>query len=262
MTALQSIRLAEAEPELLRFVPAADRGVAAELRLPGCTSGPGQLDLDGLLESSGAFGALVSDGMLLRRARFAQHEGLRLIGPGDVLGPSACEVAGLGLGSAAQVVLPVRIMLLERRALAACRRWPLLVAGLHIRSRETLERLTAQLMICQLPRVEDRVLSLLRLLGDSWGRVTPEGMLVPLPTLTHSVLGGLVGARRPTVTVAVGQLAARGCVERRPEGWLLLRAAGENPEAPTEARPSEGSLAEPDALAELFAQSAPIAARR
>ena len=39
----------------------------------------------------------------------------------------------------------------------------------------------------------------------------------------------MVGARRPSVTTALGQLIARGEVERRPDGgWLLL---GDPPEA-------------------------------
>ncbi|HEY6886353.1 MAG TPA: hypothetical protein VI300_01200, partial [Solirubrobacter sp.] len=42
-------------------------------------------------------------------------------------------------------------------------------------------------------------------------------------------LAGMVGARRPSVTTALGQLISRGEVERRPDGgWLLL---GDPPEA-------------------------------
>jgi hypothetical protein len=46
--------------------------------------------------------------------------------------------------------------------------------------------------------------------------------------LPHRTLAGMVGARRPSVTTALGQLIARGEVERRPDGgWLLL---GEPPQ--------------------------------
>lgn len=46
--------------------------------------------------------------------------------------------------------------------------------------------------------------------------------------LTHSALGGLVGARRPTVTLALSELTERGAIVRQRDGWLLL----EEPKAP------------------------------
>lgn len=50
-------------------------------------------------------------------------------------------------------------------------------------------------------------------LADRWGRVTPDGVIVPLK-LTHEALGRLVGAQRPTVTLALGELVASGRVTR------------------------------------------------
>jgi CRP/FNR family transcriptional regulator, cyclic AMP receptor protein len=55
---------------------------------------------------------------------------------------------------------------------------------------------------------------------------------VPL-RISHRLLGQLVGARRPTISSAIGQLAASGELVRRADGtWLVtaepgaLRAAG------------------------------------
>jgi CRP-like cAMP-binding protein len=59
------------------------------------------------------------------------------------------------------------------------------------------------------------------LLAESWGLVTPTGTVLPI-ALTHAALGGLIGARRPTVTLALGNLSASGLVRREPRGWLLL----------------------------------------
>ena len=51
--------------------------------------------------------------------------------------------------------------------------------------------------------------------------MTPEGVHVPL-TLSHRMLGQLVGARRPTVSAAVSTLADTGELTRRADGsWLL-----------------------------------------
>jgi Crp-like helix-turn-helix domain len=45
-------------------------------------------------------------------------------------------------------------------------------------------------------------------LAERWGRVSGNGVLVPL-ALTHRILGQLVGARRPTVSTALRELANR-----------------------------------------------------
>jgi hypothetical protein len=45
-----------------------------------------------------------------------------------------------------------------------------------------------------------------------WGRIVPAGVLLPF-SFTHTVLAELVGARRATITTALGQLRARGEVE-------------------------------------------------
>ena len=46
-------------------------------------------------------------------------------------------------------------------------------------------------------------------------------MILPLK-LTHELLGQLVGAKRPTVSLAIKELERRGTVHRRTDGaWLL-----------------------------------------
>ena len=49
-------------------------------------------------------------------------------------------------------------------------------------------------------------------------------MIVPL-ALTHRILGQLVGARRPTVSTALGELAERGELMRRVDGSWVLRGS-------------------------------------
>ena len=104
--------------------------------------------------------------------------------------------------------------ILGSEVLIAAHRWPRIVAGLNARIGEQSERLTTQLAICQLPRVDQRVLAMMWLLAESWGRVTAAGTTLPL-ALTHDALGALVGARRPTVTLALGELTDRGAIVRQ-----------------------------------------------
>jgi CRP/FNR family transcriptional regulator, cyclic AMP receptor protein len=76
-------------------------------------------------------------------------------------------------------------------------------------------------------------------------------VVVPL-ALTHRILGQLVGARRPTVSTALSELAERGELVRRPDGSWLLR--GDPPDA--------SSLARRPTAAELRGQDLVRPARR
>jgi hypothetical protein len=58
-------------------------------------------------------------------------------------------------------------------------------------------------------------------LAERWGKVTREGIVVPLP-LGHQRLADIVGAHRPSVTTAMGALGKAGRVSRRDDGaWIL-----------------------------------------
>jgi DNA-binding transcriptional ArsR family regulator len=52
--------------------------------------------------------------------------------------------------------------------------------------------------------------------------VGPDGLIVPLP-LTHQALGRLVGAERPTVSLAITQLKEAGVLDRRDDASWVLR---------------------------------------
>ena len=69
-------------------------------------------------------------------------------------------------------------------------------------------------------RVDVRLRMLFWHLAGRWGRVTRDGITLPL-TLTHAVLADLVAARRPTVTTALAELTRRGQLEPVAAGWLL-----------------------------------------
>jgi len=225
------IRLLEVEPDLARHLSEEERIAATQLTVPVEEVATGPIDVDALLGGTSAFGALVLEGLILRDLVIGEHAGLRLLGPGDLLSESS-EPASMLLASAGySAASRSRVALLGNEVLVAAHRWPRLVAGFYARATEQAERVAVQLAICQLPRVEDRILALLWLLAESWGRVTAVGTTLPL-SLTHETLGGLVGARRPTVTLAVGELVQRGAVVRQGRGWLLLERPSVNGGAP------------------------------
>lgn len=225
--AASTISLLEADPDLTDHLPTEERGLAGLVQLPLWTLDAGDVDLQVAMGQAHTFTALVLDGMLVQTLRIGEHAGLRLLGPGDLVSLTQAPPSMLVLDAELHAAVPTRLALLGSEFLVAGRRWPSLAATLHSRDTEQSERVLAQLVICQLPRVDDRLLAMLWLLAESWGRVTPDGTVVPI-RLTHGVLGGLVGARRSTVTLALQELTRKGAIARHGEGWLLL----EPPTAP------------------------------
>lgn len=132
--------------------------------------------------------------------------------PGDLLMPQCRAVA----------LTPVRMAVLDRRFLLAATRWPALATVLTARLAEQERDLAVQVAISQLPRVDERLRMLMWHLAERWGRVGSDGIRVPL-RLTHATLGRFVGARRPTVSLALTQLRERGVLDRDDDGsWVLL----------------------------------------
>jgi CRP/FNR family cyclic AMP-dependent transcriptional regulator len=215
------IRLLEAEPDLMRFLTAQQRQEARGVHFPVRLIARGEFDLDQLLAETDAFGAMLLDGMLLHHLQLGGRGGARLLGGGDFLSRTDRSRSILIGESGYRAVTPTRLALLGHDLLLATRRWPQLLAGLQARVAEQTDRIIAQLMICQLPRVEDRVLSMLWLLAEPWGTVGPAGTVLPL-ALTHEMLGGLIGAQRSTVTLALRELSDRGAVLRQETGFLLM----------------------------------------
>jgi Crp-like helix-turn-helix domain len=103
-------------------------------------------------------------------------------------------------------------------------RYPEVVVAVVDRVNERGLRLAVTQAISQLNRVDRRLLALFWHLAERWGRMTGEGVALPM-TLSHRMLGQLIGARRPTVSTALGDLAKRGELKRRQDGtWLLTGA--------------------------------------
>ena len=169
-------------------------------------------------------GLLVLDGVISRELVVADHVSAELLGPGDLVRPwQASTGAGLLPVQAVWSVLStVTLAVLDRRFAAEAARYPEITAALFDRLGERSLRLATTQAISQLTRVDRRLKALFWHLAERWGRVSGDGVVVPL-ALTHRILGQLVGARRPTVSTALANLAERGELVRRPDGSWLLR---------------------------------------
>ena len=178
------------------------------------------------------FGLIVCGGLIVRELDLAGTLTTDLLGPGDIV---ALGRNGDGLLSTSErwhVSGQATVAILDERILPALHVWPALGSRLIARGARQAARAAEQRAVSQLPRVELRIRALLWHLAERWGRMGPTGVIVPLE-LTHEALGHLVGARRPTVTLALSELARDGAVVRRDDGAWILRHDS-NPSMPAQ----------------------------
>jgi CRP-like cAMP-binding protein len=233
----ETVRLLEVDPELGAHLSQSRRSEAErELVVRTHRIAVGPWDVSRLAgASSDHVGLLVLDGVLSRELVVADQVSAELLGPGDLVRPwQASSGAGLlPVHAVWSVLSTVTLAVLDRRFAAEAARYPELTAALFDRLGERSLRLATTQAISQLTRVDRRLKALFWHLAERWGRVSGDGVVVPL-ALTHRILGQLVGARRPTVSTALSELAEREELVRRPDGSWLLR--GDPPDAKTLAR--------------------------
>jgi CRP/FNR family cyclic AMP-dependent transcriptional regulator len=229
-----SIQLLEADPELARGLDprrireASSRLPVRAVEIQRGPWSPGRM----VLGRSQPIGLLVLEGLLVREATVGDHPSAELLGPGDLL--RAWEDRD------AEVLLPrsvrwsaltgARVAVIDHALAVRAAQWPEIFASLVERAARRAERLVIMQAIGHLTRVDDRLLALMWCLAERWGRVVPGGVLVNL-RLPHRTLAGMVGARRPSVTTALGQLIARDAIERRVDGGWILHGRPPEPSA-------------------------------
>jgi CRP/FNR family transcriptional regulator, cyclic AMP receptor protein len=245
-----TVRLLEADPELGALLAPARRADAERdlvVRTHRLSVGPWDVArLSGA--SADHVGLLVLDGVIARELVVADHVSAELLGPGDLVRPwQGTGSAGLlPVRAVWSVLSTVTLAVLDRRFAAEAARYPEITAALFDRLGERSLRLATTQAISQLTRVDRRLKALFWHLAERWGRVSGDGVVVPL-ALTHRILGQLVGARRPTVSTALSELAEREELVRRTDGSWLLR--GDPPDAQTFARrPTAAELRGQDML--------------
>lgn len=185
--------------------------------------------------SPGELGLLVIGGCLIRRVQIAERRSGELLGPGEIVRPwdQAANDALVPLDVHWQVISPAELALLDERVITAASRWPLLMRALLMRAVDRSHTLALLGAIHCLQHVELRLLALFWHLADRFGRVTPDGIVIPVK-LSHGHIADLVGSQRPTVSSRLVGLSERGQLQRRPDRTWLLR--GDPPVAPRDVR--------------------------
>src|SRR6201996_382285 len=168
-------------------------------------------------------GLLVIDGLLIRSVQVAERRCGELVGPGSLLRPwdHFGRHAPMPFEVGWRVISPARMALLDQRITMVAARWPALMHRMVARAVERSHALALNVAIHSLQHVELRLLVLMWHLADRFGRVTPEGTVIPLK-LSHGDLAELIGSQRPSVSSRLAHLSATGQVIRRDDRtWLL-----------------------------------------
>ena len=223
-----SVLVLQADPELVRGIdPRRAREATQRLYARSFELSRGRwADPQSIDGGSRVIGLLVISGLLVREATVGDHPSAELLGPGDVLRSWDDAESEVLLPRSVEwtALTSVRMAIIDQAFTVRAAQWPEVFATLVERASRRAERLVVMQAIAHLTRVDDRLLALMWCLAERWGRVVPGGVLVSL-RLSHRTLAAMVGARRPSVTTALGQLIARGKVERRTNGEWILRGA-------------------------------------
>jgi len=179
------------------------------------------------IANDGWLGLLMLEGLMIRRVTVGKRVACELFGPGDLIRPwdTDGEYDPLPISVQWLVLRSARLAVLDTAFALRIARWPAITSRLMARVAQRARYFALTQAVTHLPRVTSRLLIFFWLLAERWGRVGPDGIQVRLP-LTHEVLAMLVGAHRPTVTVALQRLArAELLLRERPDRWLLTRSA-------------------------------------
>lgn len=222
---MQMTVVGDEQPDLVAAVAAARRPQAlAATRAVVLEVGLGPWAAEALRAPSGHFGLLVLEGLLSREVRVGHRSCVELLGAGDLLRPwdTLTEGSIIVVDARWTVQSALRLAVLDRAFALRVAPFPEITAALMHSLMRRSRWLAFHLAVCHLPQLELRLRVVFWHLADRWGRVTPDGVVVPL-RLTHELIGGLVGARRAPVTRALGRLHEAGVLERRGEAEWVLR---------------------------------------
>jgi CRP/FNR family transcriptional regulator, cyclic AMP receptor protein len=223
-----AIRVFKADPDLVKHLDSKAAALAQQHTItPVVALETGRTDrlADRPEGAPSVLGYLVVDGLLVHRVEIAGRSGIELLGRGDVIIPRTREDVPLHRAAHAtdswEVLAPTQLAVLDPEFERMAVRWPGIMGHLFDRAGQRACTLAFYLALAQVSGVERRLVVLLWLLADRWGKATPQGVEIPL-RLSHRMLGELVAARRPSVTTALGALAEQEIVlPREPFGWVL-----------------------------------------
>ncbi len=223
---MDRVPIADRDPELLAGLDPASAAVARE-RLVAQTievpEGPWPFENERFGDRD-HMGLLILEGLLAREVVLHNRMGVDLLGPSDLIRPwvHLGEGTSISLETNWEVTEPATLAVLDGRFARTAAAWPPITSALMDRLALRAHWLAFHIAVCHIRRVDVRLAVVLWYFADRWGRVTPEGVVLPV-RFTHRLLAGVIGAERASVSKGLKKLRENERVKRRPNGhWLLL----------------------------------------
>jgi len=216
------VRLADVDPDLFaRLDPRFDRARDSRLVAPIATikRGPWTCTPDASV--------LVLDGLLLRTITIAGRASHELLGAGDFIAADEPDpLAPMPVVSSWRALDETTVAIVDDALHASLGQFPTVSAALTARVDRRVRELAIRLALVGGRSLEDQLLGLLWHFAGRWGQQTANGVVLSL-ALTHSMLANLLSAQRPSVSTALGRLAASGSLEALGRGsWRLHHPPG------------------------------------
>jgi CRP/FNR family transcriptional regulator, cyclic AMP receptor protein len=223
-----SIQLLREDPDLAEEMSPEARELATEwvrvrtFRVPKGPWKPPAVD-------HAATGLVLLDGLMVRTLRLGRVSSYEVVGPTDIIRPWEDDLIPSLVPTSTdwRALEQARVGLLDGRTTELIGRWPELSAAIGSRLLRRSRSLAFLMAAQHFVRVEDRLLATLWHLASRWGRVTPQGTVVPF-RLTHEMLASIIGAQRPTTTTAIHSLVRRERLARDERRHYVL--LGEPPD--------------------------------
>ena len=177
-------------------------------------------------DPASTFGLLVLSGLMGRRVGIGQAHAVEVLGPGDILRPwdHDADLESVPAEIDWRVFRPARLAVLGRDITMVIGQRPELLIAFSSRLLHRARSSAYLTAVSHLKSVDDKVLITLWHLAGRWGRVSPNGVEITL-NLTHEVIGEIVGARRPTITLALGRMVRRNIISRGKGGKVILHGS-------------------------------------
>lgn len=222
------VRLLDAEPSLARGIERRDLDDARE----SLTAEVLQLEAghwENAHDTPGSplfLGYLILEGTFTREIMVSGRPSLELLGPGDLVRPWVTPRAleAMHVSDDWTLISTAHVAVISEEFHRQAQAFPSVMTVLMDRVVARSRWLGFHLALCQLPRIDHRLLLIFRYVAERWGTKATQGVRIPI-RLSHRNLAALIGARRPKVSAALTTLSEGGLVEQHKDGsWTFFVA--------------------------------------
>jgi len=229
-----TVRLLDVEPSLARGIDRFELDAAREkLTAEVARVEPGECDAAAKRPPNPLFlGYLILDGAFTREISLSHRPSIELLGPGDLVRPWVIPHAldAMNVRDSWGVISTGNVAIIDEDFHRRAQEFPTIITVLMDRVVARSRWLGFHVAVCQLPRVDHRLLLVFRYAAERWGTTTDNGIKIPI-RLSHRSLAALIGARRPSVTSAIGALTEQGLLQRSQDGTWTFFAGDVDPMA-------------------------------